>query len=174
VPGAAARDAIVDVTRGKLGRGRDDDGPEAHRREHGDPERRRVGEHQEDAVAARDAAVGEEAGDAARAVDHLGERERLCRGAVGHDAQRGAFVALGEPVEPVVDPVPGVELGPAKQRARPGGVAVATEEKVAGLLEGLSGAHGPIVAPRRPRVKRRAPLARRSVRDRFAIAPRRA
>ena len=115
---------------------------ELHGREHRLPQRRHVGQHEQQPVAAARAAAAERVGDPVAPRGELGEREPHVGRVVGHEPERGAVVARGVGVEPVQRPVEAVEDGPAEVAVGVGVPVAMREQELARVEEGLRGPHG--------------------------------
>ena len=106
--GPAATDPVREVIGSERAGGRHDDGPELGHRQHRLPQLHLVAEHQDDAVALRDAEPCQPGRHPVGALRHLGERHPSLGAVLLDDPQReparGGRVA-GDDVEPVGRPV---------------------------------------------------------------------
>ena len=134
---AAARKPIGDVGAGELRRRGDDDQPELHRRQHRNPERRDIAEHQQQPVAALGAERSQAVGDAMK----LPPARRRC----GFPASSPRMMSAGRsPLSPAASSSSNQSSAQLKRsssarRNSLGGRVVGPqrEEKVAGVFEVL-------------------------------------
>ncbi|EGJ73920.1 putative acetyl-CoA synthetase [Streptomyces sp. Tu6071] len=132
----AALDAVAQVEGAEERGRRDDDGAQLHRGEHEFPQLGLVAEHEEDAVARGDAEAAQPVRGARGAQGQFGEGQFQARAVLLDDVERGALVALGDPVEPVERPVEQLGAGPREAGVGRRVVLAVAEEEVAGGAEG--------------------------------------
>ena len=142
MPHLAPHDAVLEIGRRQKRRGRADHRTELDRSERDFPERRDIGQHDQQAVAAPHAQVPQEVRHPARTLAHLRKREPgLAAVLVGHP-QGQPGVITRQHVEIVDGPVETLELGPVESGIRRRIVLAVREEEITGFEKRLSRGHG--------------------------------